>query len=307
MTLQSLPALPWPAIAPERLCPQVLLAGFYVMQPPTTPRYRVRGLHYCLVTGGTMRFAHPQGGTGVAGPGELVWFGAGVNQYEVDRAGPLSLYQLHWHAGVDALADGVPTLPEQGALPRALALGDHLAAAIAQWDRLIQSVLQASPTWRIESASAALEIQRLAFEAAFRRRRRPALRLNPWEKLLARLEEQERMPRVSELAREFGLSTEAFIRSFRRYTGNTPKQYLLQRRLWKGRRLLQGGASAKHAARAAGFADPLYFSRCYRRLFGHPPSLTRAHDDQAAPDCNTSLPISRHVFAPGVEMGYFSA
>ncbi len=306
MAPQSLPELPWPHIPPERLAPQVLMAGFYVSQPPIAPRYRVRGLHYCLVTGGAMHFAFPEGGAGIAGPGDLVWFGPGVNQYEVDRSGPLSFYQLHWHAGLDALADGVPVLPELGALPHRVAVGERMGALIALWDRVIQSLLQASPTWRLESAAAVLDIQRLACEAAFHRRRARTLRLNPWEKLIARLEDEPRMPRISELAREFGLGTEAFIRTFRRYTGNTPKQYLLQRRLWKGRRMLQEGASAKEAARSCGFPDPLYFSRCYRRLFGHPPSKAKLNHDPSAPEGNTSLPISRHVFAPAIEMRYFA-
>src|SRR4051812_8896199 len=109
MPIQSLPSLPWPEIVPERLCPRVLLAGFYVMRAPTAPRYRVRGLHYCLIAGGALRYAAARGGAGVAAVGDLVWFGAGVNQYEVlESSGPLSFYQLHWHAGADALADGVP-------------------------------------------------------------------------------------------------------------------------------------------------------------------------------------------------------
>ncbi|HEV8246400.1 MAG TPA: helix-turn-helix domain-containing protein, partial [Polyangiaceae bacterium] len=87
---------------------------------------------------------------------------------------------------------------------------------------------------------------------------------------------------------------------------NTPKQYLLQRRLWRARRELENGASVKAAADIAGFADPLYFSRSYRRLFGHPPSLAREHHDPASPQGDSSLPVSRHIFAPGVEMGYFA-
>ncbi len=114
------------------------------------------------------------------------------------------------------------------------------------------------------------------------------------------------MPLVSQLARESGLGTESFIRAFRRYTGSTPKQYLFQRWLWKARRLLRDGAAVKEAAHACGFADPLYFSGCYRRLFGHHPSQARSADASAvaAPD-GAGLPISRHVFAPGVDMRYF--
>jgi len=49
--------------------------------------------------------------------------------------------------------------------------------------------------------------------------------------------------------------------------------YLLRRRLDHAQEFLEkSGRSVKEAAYRTGFTDPLYFSRLYRRRFGHPPS-----------------------------------
>ena len=54
---------------------------------------------------------------------------------------------------------------------------------------------------------------------------------------------------------------------------------LLRRRLLHARALLQRGCGVAACADRLGFANPFHFSRCYRRVFGHPPSA----------DCPTRL------------------
>lgn len=62
-------------------------------------------------------------------------------------------------------------------------------------------------------------------------------------------------------------------------TGEGPTRWALRRRLLHARALLQRGCGVAACADRLGFANPFHFSRCYRRVFGHPPSA----------DCPTRL------------------
>jgi len=83
--------------------------------------------------------------------------------------------------------------------------------------------------------------------------------------------------RVRDVARAALMSEYHFLRTFRRCTGKTPMQYLLDLRMEKARRLLgDTRLSVSEVARRCGYPDSAYFSRCFRRYFGHPPSNKRA-------------------------------
>jgi AraC-like DNA-binding protein len=64
---------------------------------------------------------------------------------------------------------------------------------------------------------------------------------------------------------------------FRRFSGQTPYQYLLRRKLEAAAaRLSEPGALVKEVALEAGFSDPFHFSRVFKRVFGVAPSVFRA-------------------------------
>lgn len=78
---------------------------------------------------------------------------------------------------------------------------------------------------------------------------------------------------VEELAAVAGYSMGHFHREFHRATGETPVQCLTRRRLETARLYLrQSGLPIREIAATVGFADPLYFSRVFRRHFGCSPS-----------------------------------
>jgi AraC-like DNA-binding protein len=78
---------------------------------------------------------------------------------------------------------------------------------------------------------------------------------------------------VASLAALFRTSPNYLNRLFSRREGMGIHAYLLRRRLAAASDLLrQGQLAVKEIADRVGFADPLYFSRLYRRRFGHPPS-----------------------------------
>lgn len=63
---------------------------------------------------------------------------------------------------------------------------------------------------------------------------------------------------------------------FARWTGQGIRAYLIERRLQQGRRLCRDSdLPIQDIAQRVGYEDPLYFSKAYRKRFGHPPSYER--------------------------------
>jgi AraC family transcriptional regulator len=82
--------------------------------------------------------------------------------------------------------------------------------------------------------------------------------------------------RLSELAREAGLSASHFARSFRHSTGKTPYQYLLLLRVERARIAMRDSrASLAEVALVSGFADQHHLARVFRRVTGLTPSSYR--------------------------------
>ena len=101
----------------------------------------------------------------------------------------------------------------------------------------------------------------------------------PWKiDLMGFLEENYRydLP-LPELARYTGRSLSAFKRDFKKISELTPEKWILRRRLQEAHRLLaQGGCRVGEAMLEAGFKDPSFFCRAYRRQYGYPPRETPA-------------------------------
>ena len=81
--------------------------------------------------------------------------------------------------------------------------------------------------------------------------------------------------RLPELAACARLSVPVFCRAFKAAMGRTAMEYVTEEKLRAACRLLLAGARVNEAARAAGFSDPLYFSKVFRRSAGCPPSRYR--------------------------------
>lgn len=89
---------------------------------------------------------------------------------------------------------------------------------------------------------------------------------------------RDERPEASELnltaaARACAVSANHLNRILKRHTGLTFQQLLLRQRLNRAAELLRSGhANCSEAAFAAGFNDSNYFSRAFRKVFGHAPS-----------------------------------
>lgn len=81
---------------------------------------------------------------------------------------------------------------------------------------------------------------------------------------------------LDELARHARMSTRTFTRRFREEVGQSPQQWLLQRRLDYARHLLEAtDLSIAEVARTAGFGDPLLLRKHLRTYVGMTPSAYR--------------------------------
>jgi AraC family transcriptional regulator of arabinose operon len=81
---------------------------------------------------------------------------------------------------------------------------------------------------------------------------------------------------LQKLAQVCGLSPSRLSHLFKEQVGETPLQYLEQRRIETARDLLlMTGKPVAQVAYEVGFSNPFYFSRIYRRRMGHPPSAAR--------------------------------
>lgn len=79
-----------------------------------------------------------------------------------------------------------------------------------------------------------------------------------------------------ELASSVSMSTESFIRWFKRWTGETPIRYVQQVRVRDACRLLAStDASIERIASKTGFPDRFYFSRVFKRHTGRSPAAYR--------------------------------
>jgi transcriptional regulator GlxA family with amidase domain len=81
---------------------------------------------------------------------------------------------------------------------------------------------------------------------------------------------------LDELASSVGVSRRQIERLFKRHLNLVPTRYYLELRLRRARELLlQTPMSIMDITIACGFQSPPHFSKCYRSLFGYPPSAER--------------------------------
>ena len=295
-------------VEPDELAPRVLMSAFSVYLPPLAFDYLVPGLHLCHILSGTMQFTHATGLSGTAGKNHVVIFYPGRTQYRVQPGAPLIFQQAHLYAGPAPLNKSIPWLSGIGPLPPVIHLTRNQDRIGAMFDEMRAALLSPKPAWRIKSAAAAMELIALLFEAIT-----PAdpaghaVEASRWDKLFARIESGQHLPPVAKLAQELGMSSSHFAREFHKLTNLTPKQYILGRRLWRARGMILEGYPVKSAALENGFDDPLYFSRLFHKVFGHPPSKTDHANAQAVTAVleHPHVTTGRNIYAPGVSADLF--
>ena len=81
---------------------------------------------------------------------------------------------------------------------------------------------------------------------------------------------------VKEYAYSKGMSTSWFIRNFKKYTGETPIQFITSARIMNAQILLETTAySVNEISQIVGYSNPSYFSRAFRSKKGYSPQQYR--------------------------------
>lgn len=297
----------WTDVPPWELSPQVTIANYYTLQYPCNFRFRVPGVAIFLIIKGGMKYSVAGRPERTARGGDIACFYSGIAQYMVLPGEPLDIYQLQFFPSTKPpFNSGVPFLPDAGRLPEFVQIGNDIQIFIQLFEKILQALLTLKPTWQIETASATLDIIKEIFARVETSRLSSEQNWDHWDRMLARLEDLQDVPKIRDLAKEASMSVNQFIQEFGRRFGKSPKQYILERQLWKARQSLRKGKSVKDAAYEHGFGAPCYFSRLYKRKFGYPPTKTPAIANPALPDPDTSLPHNRQLFAPGVSFQLFA-
>ena len=73
---------------------------------------------------------------------------------------------------------------------------------------------------------------------------------------------------IVKLASECNLSPTHFRRLFDKYTGSSPKEFILSMKISSAKQLLSEGKSIKEVAELAGFNDIFYFMRAFKKMTG---------------------------------------
>jgi AraC-like DNA-binding protein len=187
----------------------------------------------------------------------------------------------HLYAHLEVM--GLPGPLGRELFPRPLSLTlDHVSEAQAT---LLKSALRHAPTapatgclmqsWsfgilgRLLTMLSASDTDKLT---------RSLLPVGPLQPALAMITERlDRPVSNQELAANCGLSVDHFIRRFRQQLGQTPAQFVLERRLvTAAQHLVLTQETVSAIATACGFPDRYYFTRAFTRRMGLPPAAYRA-------------------------------
>ena len=81
---------------------------------------------------------------------------------------------------------------------------------------------------------------------------------------------------IEDYAKKHLMSTSWFIRNFKQYTGSTPMQYILSKRIYNAEALLQNEHyNITEISNIIGYDNPLYFSKIFKKVKGISPSEYR--------------------------------
>lgn len=193
-----------------------------------------------------------------------------------------------------------PFNPLIAALPRLV----HLPAReVGAWIAPVLDQAVSESRQRRPGSAAALErVSQLVFVDAVRRCLEglpegssgwlAALRDRHVGRAIALLHERPADPwTIDELGRQVGLSRSALHERFAQLVGQPPMQYLANRRMQRGARLLrEGNATVATIAQEVGYDSEAAFARAFKRSVGQPPAAWRRAQRVATPPLDVRNP-----------------
>lgn len=191
-----------------------------------------------------------------------------------DEAEPLGIVFLHF----DVLQDGQPA-------PRGFFAGwpeFFELTDVAYWDaltrRLVQLANQDPATAEVLLKGVLADLLKCPSLSEARSGHSPPSHEGRISAITARLSlDTSDLPAVSDLAKEAGLGMAHFSRVFRRFTGQSPKEFLLRARLTRAQHFLRETAmTVTEIADRLGYADVFFFSRQFKQKTGLSPTAYRS-------------------------------
>lgn len=245
-------------------CFRELACGLSVVE--RDERYTIRSPFSRLLMGLTGEWTIYLPGTAVQlGPGRAVVVPTDLEATYDQKEGVRFLW-LYFRMDYGGCIDIFHLLPpDQMSLPVS-------GAAVSRFRRLIRSFLQEDLCERLRSMSILIELL-LPFLKESMESEDHVVAIDRLLPVLRYIDDHlgERMEN-EELARLLYLSPKYFCNLFSELTGVPPAAYVNRRRVLRAKeRLLIGSEQIKTIAREVGFADPLYFTRVFRKLEGMSP------------------------------------
>jgi AraC family transcriptional regulator of arabinose operon len=236
-------------------------------------RLRTRGaaetiVILCVAGSGAVR---TNGETFTLTPSACITIPAGSpHEYQANLEDPWTIWWMHVRGSDVADLTG-PLL----GTPRPLTRLRSVDRVIALFDEIVGLLeRRLSPTHLLAASGAAWQLlTRIAADSML-----PADG-SPLERAMRFLEARvDGNIQVAELAAMVGMSPSHLSALFRRATGGGPGAFHTSLKMARARALLDTTAlSVMDVASAVGYADPLYFSRHFRRMHGISPTQYRAH------------------------------
>ena len=282
--------------------PSLCLAGCYHFRRDTWFQYRMPSHHLMLIESGRIEAQTEDGAFG-ARQGDLVCFRpAQLNQYGTHT--PTLFYQAHVEFAAPPRHRLTPFLEGLGPLPVRISLGEHFDEMRKLFEVLCLEITHAGVIHQLRIRAVIYEMLALV-AVAIGPKPEIVAPIDPWLRIEQRLDlTLHRGLKIEELAGQMGLSTEHFIRQFKRHFGLSPGAYHMRARLQEAARSLRGTQrSIKAVAYALGFSDPKSFTRRFKHYLGVTPSDLRLSPASEPAETfrphKRGFPLNVHLLPPG--------
>jgi AraC-like DNA-binding protein/ligand-binding sensor protein len=194
---------------------------------------------------------------------------------EAKRLRDVHIY--HCHSG---LIEGmVPLYDRRNIYLGAIVFGqlrDKTRNAEAGWSATLKKKYSNLPIYTVEKARDVGHLLKCVSESIIDHEL-IRYRNKPWAEKLESYIEQHLHEKITtdQLAAEVGRSASFVAHHFATEFGQTPRQYILKRRMEEAKLMLENGMSVQFAAERLGFYDAFHFSKTFKRFWKKTPSACR--------------------------------
>lgn len=194
---------------------------------------------------------------------------------EAKRLKDVHIY--HCHSG---LIEGmVPLYDRRNIYLGAIVFGqlrDSTRAAEGSWSAALKTKYHNLPVYTVDKARDVGHLLKCVSESIIDHEL-IRYRNKPWaEKLESYIEKHlHKKITTDQLAAEVDRSASFVAHHFATEFGQTPRQYILKRRMEEARLMLENGQSVQDTAEKLGFYDAFHFSKTFKRFWNKPPGACR--------------------------------